>query len=106
MTKKHTIKISTKDKNIVIETLDTTRISHHEVGTFLINYRPKEIVITQKAKVALIGCSEIQGSVGMEFHRGNVLSWSSPTPNFMVPVKYISVPESVKSIINKFDVIE
>lgn len=104
--KKYTIKISMKSKRIVIETLDTTRISYHSMGTYLIKYRPKEILITQRAKVALMKRSEIQNEVGLEFSKGNVLGWASPTPNFIVPLKHISVPEHVKKIIEKFDVIE
>jgi hypothetical protein len=104
--KKHTVKISMKGNNIIIETLDETRISHHGFGSFLIKYRPKEIAITPRAKAALMKCSEIRGLVGMEFFRGNVLSWGSPAPNFSVPIKHVSVPEVVKSMIEKFDIIE
>ena len=103
---KHTIKISMKRNNIVIETLDETRISCHGGSTFLIKYRPKEIAITQRAMDALLECPEVRQRAGVEFLSGNVLSWFSSEPNLVVPLKHISVQECIKPTIGKFDVVE
>jgi len=104
--KKYTLKLSIQGKNLIIETLDTTRISHHGYGTYLIKYRPKEILITKKAKDALLRCSEINGKTGMEFYSSRSLAWRTPTPNASVPLKYVSVPDCVKQTIEKFDTVD
>jgi hypothetical protein len=104
--KKYTLKLSVKGRNLIIETLDTTRVSHHGYGTYLIKYRPKEILVTKKAKEALMKCSRVLGLAGMEFYKGRSLAWGVPTPNASVPLKYVSVPDCVKSTIEGFDVID
>ncbi|MHA2280018.1 MAG: hypothetical protein ACXAC5_03955 [Promethearchaeota archaeon] len=103
---KHTVKISMKRRNIVIETLDDTRISHHGGSTYLIRYRPKEIAITQRAKNALMECPEVRQRAGLEFLSGNVLAWAGLEPNLIVPLKHVSVQECIKPTIEKFDIVD
>jgi len=101
--KKHTIKISMEGRRILIETLNPARVSHHGMGTFLVKYCPKEILITRQAKAAILKCSQVN-EAGLEFFRGNVLGWRSTLPKLLIPIKYVSVPDCVKQVIEKFDV--
>jgi hypothetical protein len=103
---KHTVRISMRRGNIIVETLDDTRVSHHGGATYLIRYRPKEISITQEAKDALMKCHEIRHDAGMEFLSGNVLKWASLSEKLAIPIEYVSVQECIKPMINRFFVID
>ena len=102
---KHTLKISMQDNMISLETLDETRISNNSHASFLIKFRPKEIAITKSAKKVLMSCSRVQCAVLLEFVTTNTMAWAGPALSIVVPVNQISVPEHIKNVIDRFDVV-
>lgn len=90
-------------EHIIVKALKPERFTHYGFGTFLENIVEGEVTITLAAQRILLATSKRSGLQGLEFWPDNRIAWGNLSPQLMIPIEAINVPEGAKSWIEALE---
>ena len=92
-----------KTDAIGVHVLNPKHIMHVESNSYLYNYLPHHVEVTDEARRQLLLCPFRSGKHGLEFFsKITTIGWASLTDTFYVPLDSVSVADRHLTLIRKF----